>query len=58
MRCHHPQTAAQHLTAARARADALVGEVAPGSASTSVRIASLVCVLDEDGRLLGLRSGP
>jgi magnesium transporter len=56
MRRHHPETAAQHLTAAVARAhpDDLVGDVRSRLAGQELEDTELVCVVDQDGRLLGL----
>ena len=58
MRRHRPETAAQHLTAAvaRARPEALVGEVRSRLTEHELEDTELVCVVDADGRLLGLLS--
>ncbi len=56
MRRHQPETAAQHLTAAvaRARPDELVGEVRLRLIGHALEDTESVCVVDADGRLLGL----
>lgn len=56
MRRHHAETAAQHLTAAvaRARPDELVGELRGRLTGHELEDTELVCVVDGEGRLLGL----
>ncbi|MCU0842141.1 MAG: magnesium transporter [Thiobacillaceae bacterium] len=56
MKYHHAETAAQHLTAAvaRARPDELVGEVRGRLMGHELEDTELVCVVDGEGRLVGL----
>ncbi len=56
MKRHHTETAAQHLTAAvtRARPEDLAGEVQSRLAEHELEDTELVCVVDGEGRLVGL----
>jgi magnesium transporter len=58
MRRHHAETAAQHLTAAVARAQPgeLAGEVPARLTEHELEDTELVCVVDTEGRLLGVLS--
>lgn len=58
MKRHHAETAAQHLTAAvaRARPEELAGEVRSRLVGHELEDTEQVCVLDGEGRLLGLLS--
>ncbi len=58
MRRHHAETAAQHLTAAVARAQPgeLAGEVRARLTEHELEDTELVCVVDTEGRLLGVLS--